>query len=142
MIQSSIFLGVFLFISMVLLYCFWSATNKNVAFDAQEGFPTVEPKVHGWWLITICFLLSVLYLPLSTIVIHALVWSDDFWVVSNPYTNTTVFPPILPPLGPSDEFHDPLDFCYTTTMKRNEVNFAPVIIIISAFAFGSVSSFC
>ena len=77
------------------------------------------------------FVLTVLYLPLSTMSMHVLVWSDDLWVVPNPYTNSSVNPPDLPPLGPADEFLGPLDFCYTTTMKRNELNYAPVLVILA-----------
>ncbi|EJD04096.1 uncharacterized protein FOMMEDRAFT_133444 [Fomitiporia mediterranea MF3/22] len=137
-VQSSIVLGIIISATMVLLYFFWSMTNRLEDLDAQEGFPTVQPKGSGWGLILVCFMLTVLYLPLSTIVTHALVWSDDFWVVANPYINATTNPPSLPPLGPSDEFRDPLDFCYTTTMKRNEVNLAPIIVIVSGVAFLTV----
>lgn len=85
------------------------------------------------------FLLTAIYLPLSTMAIHVLVWSDDLWVVPNPYTNATTFPPVLPPLGPSDEFRDPLDFCWTTTMERNEINWAPVVVIIAVVCLCAVS---
>lgn len=124
---------------MVLLYLFWSMTNKIRDQTVQEGFPPVQPKGRGWGLIAVSFTLSVLYLPMSTVVAHALLWSQDFWTIPNPYINSTTNPPVLPPLGPSDEFLDPLDFCYTTTMKRNEVNFAPLIVIVSAAAFVGVS---
>lgn len=137
--QSSIVLGIIISVTMVLLYFFWSQTNRLQDVDAEEAFPSVDAKDRGKRLIFVCFALSVLYLPLSTIVIHALVWSDDFWAISNPYTNATANPPIVAPLGPLDEFRDPLDFCYTTTMKRNEVNFAPIVVIVSATAFAIVS---
>jgi len=77
----------------------------------------------------------VIYLPLSTMSVHVLVWSEEVWAIPNPYRNATSFPPILPPLGPSNEYRDPLDFCWTTTMKRNEINLAPVFIVLSALAF-------
>ncbi|KAG6862355.1 hypothetical protein C0995_011795 [Termitomyces sp. Mi166 len=67
--------------------------------------------------------------------VHVLVWSQDLWVVPNPYTNATSYPPVLPPLGPPDEYRDPLDFCWTTTMRRNEVNYAPFVVILSALGF-------
>lgn len=139
-VQSLVFLGVFVLIAALLLYYFWSATNKCEPSDIQEGLPPTPQKRSDWGLIIVSFVLSVLYLPLSTIATHALVWADDFWVVPNPYVNATSLPPQLPPLGPSDEFHDPLDFCYTTTMKRNEFNFAPIVIIISALTFLFVSN--
>lgn len=134
-LQSIVFLGIIMALSGVLLYLFWSATNKCESPDIDEGLPVKPSKRNDWTLITVSFILSVLYLPLSTIATHALVWSDDFWVVSNPYVNSTTNPPELPPLGPSNEFHDPLDFCYTTTMRRNEVNYAPIIVLASAITF-------
>ncbi|KAH8120174.1 hypothetical protein DFH11DRAFT_1558766 [Phellopilus nigrolimitatus] len=133
--SSCLILGILLGFTALLLYYFWSTTNKCDPLDAQEGFTSEFSRESGWGIVFVCFVLSILYLPLSTIVTHALVWSDDFWVVSNPYINVTSYPPIVPSLGPSDQFHDPLDFCYTTTMKRNEVNYAPLIVIISASAF-------
>lgn len=80
----------------------------------------------------------VIYLPLSTMSVHVLVWSDELWAVQNPYTNATSFPPTLPPLGPSDEYRGPLDFCWTTTMKRNEINLAPIFFILSALVLAFV----
>lgn len=137
--QSSLFLGLFIAITGALLYYFWLATNKCESADVQEGF-TSSSKDGGWKLIFVAFILSALYLPLSTIVVHALVWSDDFWAVSNPYTNSTVNPPVVAPLGPADQFYGPLSFCYTTTMKRNEFNYAPIIVAISAVIFAAVST--
>ena len=86
----------------------------------------------------VSFLLTVIYLPLSTMTVHILVWSDDLWAVPNSYTNATTNPPQAAPLGPADEYRDPLDFCYTTTMKRNEINFAPVLIILAIIIFFGV----
>lgn len=125
----------------VFLYLFWSSASQFKPRELQEGLLPAPAEPSGWKFILVSFVLTVLYLPISTIATHALVWSDDFWAVPNPYLNTTQFPPVLPPLGPSNEFRDPLDFCYTTTMKRNEVNFAPYVLI-AAFAvlsFVSVS---
>ena len=72
--------------------------------------------------------------------VHVLVWSDDLWAVPNPYTNATTFPPNVEPLGPSDEYRDPLDFCYTTTMLRNEINYAPAVVILAIACFLGVSN--
>ena len=124
-----------------LLVYFWHATNNWRAPELQEGLLTTNLTRGGQWsLILVTFVLSVLYLPLSTIALHALVWSDDFWVVPNPYVNATTNPPIVPPLGPPDVFRGPLDFCYTTTMKRNELNFAPLVITLSSITLLFVSN--
>ncbi|KAF7347866.1 hypothetical protein MVEN_01544400 [Mycena venus] len=98
-----------------------------------------SPGNNGTVLVIITFLLAVIYLPLSTLAVHVLVWSQDLWIVPNPYTNATSFPPVVPPLGPSSEYKDPLDFCWTTTMKRDEVNWAPVLIILAFFVVASLT---
>ena len=72
--------------------------------------------------------------------VHILVWSDDLWVVPNPYVNATTFPPEVTPLGPADEFRNPLDFCYTTTMLRNEINYAPAVVVIAVICFLGAST--
>ena len=115
----------------ILLFSFWRMSDRFKPFGLQEGLVPYSEPGNAWSFILISFILTVLYLPISTIATHALVWSDDFWAVSNPYVNATTFPPVLPPLGPSNEFRDPLDFCYTTTMKRNEVNLAPYVLVAS-----------
>lgn len=126
-------------ISAGLLYYFYCATTQCDRFNSVEGLQQVESSGHKWGLIIVTFLLTVLYLPLCTMSVHVLVWSQELWPIPNPYINATSFPPVLPPLGPADEFRDPLDFCWTTTMKRNEVNYAPIGVVLSAIVFVSVS---
>jgi len=70
--------------------------------------------------------------------VHVITWSDDLWPVPNPYLNSTTNPPTVVPLGPSDQFRDPLDFCYTTTMKKNEINFAPAVFIMAIIILSAV----
>jgi hypothetical protein len=77
--------------------------------------------------------------------VHVIVWSEELWPIPNPYKNANATLnadglPVLEPLGPVEEFRDPLDFCWTTTMKRNEVNYAAVIVILAVVAVGFVSS--
>ena len=134
MVQSLIFLVVFLLISCLLLYAFHKSTLRLATTATREG---LQPQYDGsgWSVVVTSFVLTILYLPLSTIALHALVWSSDFWVVPNPYLNTTINPSELPPLGPPDVYREPLDFCYTTTMLKDQINYAPVIVLISAFTF-------
>ena len=89
----------------------------------------MESRGRQWGIVIVTLLLIIVYLPLTTMSVHVLVWSEELWPIPNPYVNTTT--PSLPPLGPSHEFRDPLDFCWTTTMKRNEVNFSPLAIILA-----------
>lgn len=77
------------------------------------------------------FLLTTLYLPLAKLSFDALVWSDTMWPVKNPY-KTTDFPD-LQPLGPSGIYRDPGDFCYVTSMKIQDLNFAWVIVPLAIF---------
>lgn len=121
-----------------LLYYFFRSTPLCDRYTAIEGLQRSEPKSGKWGILIVTFLLTALYLPLSTMAVHVIVWSDDLWVVPNYYTNATSFPPTVDPLGPPSEFRDPLDFCWTTTMKKNEINYAPVVIIMSVIVVASV----
>jgi hypothetical protein len=125
----------------LLLYYFHISTAFTITQDVVEGLQAPQTG-SGWGLLIVSFVLTILYLPLSTIAVHALVWSEDFWVVANPYVNATSNPPEVPPLGPTSEFRPPLDFCYTTTMKLTEVNAAPAIVIMAAFVFAFVRLQC
>jgi hypothetical protein len=118
----------------ILLYYFHVSTKRIAQASSREGLQGKDTSA-GWGVIFTSFILTVIYLPLSTIAVHALLWSEDFWVVPNPYINATSLPPSLPPLGPSSEFRDPLDFCYATTMSKNQINFAPVLVILAVLTF-------
>jgi hypothetical protein len=138
--ESLIFLFILMTIAAGLLYYFYRATIQCDRYTSVEGLQQVETKGRQWGLVIVTFLLTVLYLPLCTMSVHVLVWSQELWPIANPYVNATVFPPVLPPLGPPKEFRDPLDFCWTTTMKRNEVNFAPLVAAVAAIVFLCVSA--
>lgn len=125
-----IMLTVLMFVSAGLLYYFTRTTRICRNLVKTEGIQLPLKMTKQWGLILATFTLTAVYLPLSTMAIHVLVWSDDLWVVPNPYLNGTDISN-LPPLGPAAEFRDPLDFCWTTTMKRNELNYAPLIVFIS-----------
>jgi hypothetical protein len=127
---------VFLSLSLALLWYFHKATLQLTRNTVREG---LQPPydVSYWGIILATFGLTILYLPLSTIAVHGILWSSDFWVVPNPYLNMTHFPP--PPLGPAEKFRDPLDFCYTTTMCKDKINWAPVVVIMSFISFVCVS---
>ncbi|KAJ7492658.1 hypothetical protein FB451DRAFT_1219165 [Mycena latifolia] len=137
--KSLLFLLLFLLLAMVLLYFFHRASSNYDRYRIVEGLQQVDSPRSRAGLVAITFLLTVIYLPLSTMAVHVLVWSSDLWAVSNPYTNATTFPPVLPPLGPSSEYRDALDFCWTTTMKRNEINYAPALVILSVLVLASLT---
>lgn len=136
---AMVILIVLMFITGTLLYFFYRATSVCCRLGTVEGLQAANWFPHKWTLIFMSFVLTVVYLPLSTMAVHVVVWSDDLWVVPNPYTNATSLPPVLPPLGPSAEYRDPLDFCWTTTMRRNELNYAPALVILALISLGGVS---
>nr|GAT44157.1 predicted protein [Mycena chlorophos] len=137
--EALIFLVVFLFLAMILLYLFYKAATKYDRYKVVEGLQESNGSQSRGGLVAIAFLLTIIYLPLSTLAVHVLVWTSDLWVVPNPYTNATTFPPVVPPLGPPSEYRDPLEFCWTTTMKKNEVNFAPALVILSVIVIASLA---
>ena len=130
LIQSLIFLLIFMGLAGLLLYAFHTSTAPCKRYSSLEGFQQPE-RSSGRGIVITSFLLTVIYLPLSTLAVHVITWSDDLWPVPNPYLNSTTNPPVVAPLGPPDQFRDPLDFCYTTTMNKNEINFAPAVVIIA-----------
>ncbi|KDR84944.1 hypothetical protein GALMADRAFT_1322109 [Galerina marginata CBS 339.88] len=134
-VQSLLFLVLVMAVGAALLSYFYRSTIQCDRYTSVEGLQKTESKGNQWGIVIVTFLLIILYLPLSTMSLHVLVWSQELWAIPNPYTNSTVFPPVVPPLGPPTEYRDPLDFCWTTTMKQNEVNFAPVVVVLSAITF-------
>ena len=137
--QSLILLVVLMTIAGVLLFIFRRMTRACCSVVVPEGLQSTQYLKNSWAVIIVTFILTVLYLPLSTMAVHVLLWSDDLWVVPNPYVNATTSPPTVIPLGPPDQYRDPLDFCYTTTMLRNQINYAPVIVILAVICFLGVS---
>jgi hypothetical protein len=127
--QSLIFLAIFMVISGLLLYRFHVMTSQYSPSAFREGLQSRQPN-SSWGIIAVSFVLTVLYLPLSTLAVHGVLWSSDFWVVANPYSNSTK-PQPQETLGPPEVWRDPLDFCFTTTMRRDQVNYAPVIVVMS-----------
>lgn len=122
----------------LLLYGFYVSVAPCKRYDRLEGFQQPD-RSSGRGIIITSFLLAVVYLPLSTMAVHVITWSDDLWAVPNPYLNATTNPPAVAPLGPPDQFRGPLDFCYTTTMKKDEINFAPPIVIMAIIILSAVS---
>ena len=133
-----VMLVICMLVSGLLLYYFYKATTQCTTIRVPEGQQPAEYPKHSWLILLVSFALTVIYLPISTMAMHILVWSDDLWVVPNPYTNSTTNPPEVAPLGPSDEYRAPLDFCWTTTMKLDEVNFAPVLVILATACIAGV----
>lgn len=119
-----------------LLYYFYHTAVDCDRYARIEGLQQTVPEGRRWGITVATFFLTVIYLPLSTMAAHVLVWSNDLWVVPH---NTTVTPPDIPALTQNALERDPSDFCWTTTMQKNEINFAPVLIILSILVIAGVS---
>ncbi|KAF9123896.1 hypothetical protein BGW39_008610 [Mortierella sp. 14UC] len=129
-----IFLFLFGLVCWIALYTFKIMTRADPNDDI-EGL-----EVSSWSLrskkqrietISIVFLLTTLYLPLAKLAFDALVWSDTMWPIANPYTHSDF--PELQPLGPSGIYRAPSDFCWVTSMKIQDLNFAYVIVPVAIF---------
>ena len=132
--QSFIFLIVLMVICGILLHQFYILTEEYCTRVLKEGRQPRQPRP-SWSTILVTFLLTVLYLPLSTIAMHGILWSSDFWVVENPYISDNFNPSKMQSLGDPTIWRDPLDFCYTTTMRKDQGNWAPLIVFLCAITF-------
>ncbi|GEM10952.1 hypothetical protein Rt10032_c13g4969 [Rhodotorula toruloides] len=96
-----------------------------------------------WWRVFVTFWCTSLYLPLSKLAIGALVYTDDYWPVNNPYIMYDSDSPSPPPLGPASTYFDSMDFCYRTTMKHRQgfknLNFAYVLLPIASVVILTLS---
>ncbi|KAF9956753.1 hypothetical protein BGZ72_002478 [Mortierella alpina] len=129
------------FLILFGLVCFIAQYTFKIMTRADPNDDIEGLEVSSWSLrskkarietIAIVFLLTTLYLPLAKLSFDALVWSDSMWPIKNPYTHADY--PTLEPLGPSGIYRAPDDFCYVTSMKIQDLNFAYVIIPLAIFA--------
>ncbi|CCL99035.1 uncharacterized protein FIBRA_01044 [Fibroporia radiculosa] len=137
--ESLILLVILMAVSGLLLWCFYRISTRCYTVRIPEGLQKADYPTKSWLLVLVTFILTILYLPLSTMAVHVLVWSSDLWVVPNPYINATSNPPQVPPLGPANQYRAPLDFCWTTTMEMNSVNYAPIVVILAIISFAGLT---
>lgn len=153
--QALLFLLLLTLVTLLALYEFFRFTGgwagpaaRRAARDVGEGYDRegagTSAGSRRWlrwrdsygWRVFVTFWCTSLYLPLSKLAIGALVYTDDYWPVTNPYTLYDSDAPSPPPLGAASTFYDPMDFCYRTTMKRRQgvenLNFAYVLLPIAA----------
>ena len=136
--KAVVFFLLWMGITACTLYCFYRMTkqydpNREIeGYDSQPYIfhsPKRGTKVSN---ILIVFTLTALYIPLTKLSIDALTWQAAWWPVANPYSSTNDTTPVLPPLGDPHLYRDPLDFCWTTTMRKDEFNFAWLIVPLAA----------
>ncbi|ETS64208.1 hypothetical protein PaG_01447 [Moesziomyces aphidis] len=129
-----IFFVIWISITALALWRFWHMTKAHNPNKTVEGFDSqgwvYKSASRGTRFANTClvFVLGLLYLPLSKLAVDALVWSSDFWPVPNPYKGGVDHPDPGPLLGDPDIWRAPLDFCYTTTMRKDAFNWAYVVI--------------
>ncbi|SPO28705.1 uncharacterized protein UTRI_04583 [Ustilago trichophora] len=129
-----VFFVVWIVITALALWRFWRMTKAHNPNKTVEGFDSqgwiYKSASRGTRFANTClvFVLGLLYLPLSKLAVDALVWSSDFWPVPNPYKGGIDDPVPGALLGDPDIWRAPLDFCYTTTMRKDAFNWAYLII--------------
>ncbi|PWN43949.1 hypothetical protein IE81DRAFT_287997 [Ceraceosorus guamensis] len=134
--KALILLLIWIIVVAALLIKFWRMTRAPNPNRTIEGFVSqpwlfTSPSM-GTKLVNILtvFILTTLYIPLSKLAVDTISWSSDFWPVPNPYANGDNVGD-LAPLGPASRFRDPMDFCWTTTMAKDEFNFAWLAVPIA-----------
>ncbi|GAA5877534.1 hypothetical protein JCM3774_005898 [Rhodotorula dairenensis] len=154
--KALIFLFVLTLVTLAALYELMRFTGgwkgpssglQGTKLDQGEGYDRegTATRQESWrnsrvWRIVVTFWCTSVYLPLSKWAIGALVYTDDYWPVPNPYLATRdTKPDLLASLGAAQEFHDPLDFCYRTSMRRNSINFTFVLLPVAALVILTLS---
>lgn len=159
--RAIVWLWIFTLVAALAVYEVWRFSGgwsgvPSERRDLGEGFDAEGARqgegARRWtrwrdsyvWKVTVTFVATSLYLPLSKLSIGALVWTSDYWAVNNPYLASDS--PIHLPLGPSDSFYDSLDFCYRTTMRRptgflhlGHFNWAYIILPVAGLAVGWIT---
>ncbi|CAD6898784.1 unnamed protein product [Tilletia controversa] len=134
--RAQVFMVLWMVVGALMLWRFWRVTkaydhNRYVdGFDSRPSAYTTPPRGTKTGYVLLVFGLTTAYIPLTKLAVDVLVWNIDFWVM-NPLADMNDMddlPKDLPPLGDSDHFRDPLDFCYTTTVRKDKFNFAWLLV--------------
>ncbi|KAK0559210.1 hypothetical protein OC844_004578 [Tilletia horrida] len=134
--RAQIFMVFWMLVGGLMLWRFWVITrsydhNRYVdGFDSRPSAYTAPARGTKTAYTLLVFGLTTAYIPLTKLAVDTLVWNSDFWVY-NPLANmgsTDDLPSDLPSLGDADHYRQPLDFCYTTTMRKDKFNFAWLLL--------------
>ncbi|GLB36113.1 hypothetical protein LshimejAT787_0304010 [Lyophyllum shimeji] len=79
LVESLVFLLIFMAIAAALLFYFYRSSVQCDRYGTVEGLQRPGAKGKQWGLVIVTFLLTVIYLPLSTMAVHVLVWSQDIF---------------------------------------------------------------
>ncbi|KAF8523077.1 hypothetical protein BU17DRAFT_75023 [Hysterangium stoloniferum] len=99
-------------VSGLSLYHFHVSVRRICLASSREGLQS-RATGSNWGLLFSGFFLTLIYLPMSTISVHALLWSDDFWPDRN----------------------------VTHISSDNEINFAPLVLILATSTLAFVRIF-
>ncbi|KAJ2356381.1 hypothetical protein GGF43_002109, partial [Coemansia sp. RSA 2618] len=87
---------------------------------------TRRQRMHAVYVV-----LTTLYVPVVKLCLEAIVWSQGYWPVPNPYRSSD-----HPDFGAAaDGMRDPQSFCYTTTMRSGKFNGAFVVLPLAVLLF-------
>ncbi|KAM0756390.1 hypothetical protein T439DRAFT_308870 [Meredithblackwellia eburnea MCA 4105] len=147
--KAVIWLWVFTLITLLSVYELWRFTggrertkkidrgeglDRDFAGGKKGGATTGGFRNSRGYKMTVTFIATSLYLPLSKISIGALAWTSDFWPVPNPYADGNGNPTFVP-LGDPATFYAPDQFCWKTTMLRprgvKNFNWAWIIVPVA-----------
>ncbi|GES75634.1 hypothetical protein RCL_jg12770.t1 [Rhizophagus clarus] len=126
---GAVFLLIFFVIGFGCLFVFrkianWKKVTDVENLESSSRFSLLQSHM-------IIFVLTTLYVPLTRLSLETLVWSDSFWPVKNPYLPDVDFPDFNSMIDAgNDALRLPQDFCYVTSMNKNEVNLSPFIIAL------------
>ncbi|CAB4392488.1 unnamed protein product [Rhizophagus irregularis] len=132
---GAVFLLIFCVIGFVCLFMFrkianWKKVTDVENLESSSRFSLLQSHI-------IVFILTTLYVPLTKLSLDALVWSDNFWPVKNPYLPDVDFPDFVD-VG-NGALRSPKDFCYVTSMNKNDTNLSPFIIALGILNLALIS---
>ena len=80
MVEHIVFLLTFMAIASGLLYYFYRSSLHCDRYAHSEGLQQISTRGSQWGILLTTFFLTILYLPLSTMAVHVIVWSQDLWI--------------------------------------------------------------
>jgi hypothetical protein len=134
--KALLWLCIFLSIALLLLWRFWRTTrtlNPNYSiegFGSQPWLFTSQRMGSKLANILVVFTLSVLYIPLSKLALDTLTWQADFWPADAQAALATGVPALRTDASETTRGTD--DFCWSTTLQRDEFNFAWLLMPLAA----------
>ncbi|KAJ1937656.1 hypothetical protein GGF37_005113, partial [Kickxella alabastrina] len=81
----------------------------------------------------IYFVLTTLYIPVVKLCLEAIVWSQGYWAVPNPFRTSD--DPVWNLADSDSSQRNPEKFCYTTTMRNGSFNGAFVVLPLAVLLF-------